>query len=137
MIVSLDSEALNALSGPDSPAMRRVWRAMDAAERDGHDVAVATVVLAELSRGRSRTQAVDALLARHRDGITCRDTDRRLARMVGGVLEAAGSGSEDMVDAHVVAVAVEAGGGVILSQDRADLERLAAPYRTVVVEGLD
>ncbi len=41
-----------------------------------------------------------------------------------------------MVGAHVVAVAVEAGGGVVLTGDPEDLERLADPYRSVVVEGL-
>jgi len=59
-----------------------------------------------------------------------------LARIVGGVLHASSSGSEDLVDAHVVAVAVEAGGGVVLTGDAGDLELLAAPYRTIVVEGL-
>jgi len=39
-----------------------------------------------------------------------------------------------MVDAHVVAVAVEAGGGVVVTGDRADLERLSASYRHLAVE---
>jgi hypothetical protein len=66
----------------------------------------------------------------------CRDTDVRLARLVGGVLHASSVGSEDMVDAHLVAVAVEAGGGVVLTGDTDDLERLGAPYRSIAVEGL-
>jgi hypothetical protein len=60
-----------------------------------------------------------------------RDTDRTLARLVGGVLSGAKQDSAQIVDAHVVAVAVERGGGVILTGDVADLERLAAPYRSV------
>ena len=40
----------------------------------------------------------------------------------------------DLVDAHVVAVAVEAGGGVVVTGDRADLERLSASYRHLAVE---
>jgi hypothetical protein len=39
-------------------------------------------------------------------------------------------------DAHPVAVAVEAGGGVVQTADPDDLARLAAPYRTVVIEPL-
>jgi predicted nucleic acid-binding protein len=51
------------------------------------------------------------------------------------VLAAAGAGSTLMVDAHVVAVAVEAGGGVVVTGDRdADLERLSASYRHLAVE---
>lgn len=52
-----------------------------------------------------------------------------------GVLPVPGTGSEDLADAHVVAAAIEAGGGVILTIDD-DLNRLAAPYRTIVVERL-
>jgi hypothetical protein len=39
-------------------------------------------------------------------------------------------------DAHPVAVAVEVGGGVVQTADPDDLGRLAAPYRTVVIEPL-
>lgn len=63
-------------------------------------------------------------------------TDRPFARLVGGVLGAAGAGPELIVDAHVVAVAVERGGGVVLTGDPDDLGRLAAPYAGVVVSGL-
>jgi predicted nucleic acid-binding protein len=136
MIVALDAEALNVLVGPDSLQKRRVRQAMTAADRVGRDVVAPTLVLAELHRGPRRTRSVDALLARHRRAIGCRDTDPGLARIVGGVLHASSSGSEDLVDAHVVAVAVEAGGGVVLTGDAGDLELLAAPYRTIVVEGL-
>ncbi len=38
-----------------------------------------------------------------------------------------------IVDAHVVAAAVEAGGGVLLTTDVSDLARLAARYRNVQV----
>jgi predicted nucleic acid-binding protein len=136
MIVSLDAAALDALADADSREKRRVRRALEAAQRTGSDVVVATVVLAELYRGSRRNQRVDSFLARSEGVIVCRDTDRRLARLVGGVLHAAGAGSEDMVDAHAVAAAVEGGGGVVLTGDPDDLERLAAPYRTIVVEGL-
>ena len=136
MIVALDSEALMALAGADSGAKRRVRRAIEAASRTGHDVVVPTLVLAELYRGFGRSQLVDALLARHEEAIACRDTDRNLARFVGAVLHAAGVGSEYIVDAHVVAIAAEAGGGVLLTSDADDLRRLAAPYRSILVQPL-
>lgn len=105
---------------------------MTAATRLGRDVIVPTLVLAELYRGRGRSAVMDALLSRE-TGVLLRDTDRALARLVGGLLDAARVGSEHIVDAHVVAVAVERGGGALLTGDPVDLERLAAPYRGIVV----
>jgi predicted nucleic acid-binding protein len=137
LIVALDSEALTTLAGPDSVAKRRVRRAMEAAARTGRDVVVPTLVLAELYRGAGRSHLVDALLARHEEALGCRDTDRNLARFVGAVLHAAGVGSEYIVDAHVVAIAAEAGGGVLLTSDAEDLGRLAAPYRSILVQPLN
>ena len=64
-------------------------------------------------------------------GVILRDTDRSFARLVGGVLVAAGAGSDLLADAHAVAAAVETGGGVILTSDVADLERLAAAYPNI------
>jgi predicted nucleic acid-binding protein len=136
VIVALDSEALNALAGRDSPAKRKVRRALEAAVRTKSDVVVPTLVLAELYRGTGRSQLIDALLARHEHAIATRDTDRALARFVGAILHGAGGGSEHIVDAHVIAVAVEAGGGVALTADTDDLTQLAAPYRSVLVEAI-
>jgi predicted nucleic acid-binding protein len=136
MIVALDSEALNALAGRDTPAKRKVRRALEAAARTKSDVVVPTLVLAELYRGAGRSQLVDALLARHEHAIETRDTNRTLARFVGGILHSAGAGSEHIVDAHVIAVAVEAGGGVLLTADTGNLTQLAAPYRSVLVESI-
>lgn len=99
-------------------------------------MSVATVTLAELYRGAGRSQALDAFLAREGGALLLRDTDRRLARLVGILLSDAAAGSELLADAHAVAVAVEAGGGVVLTADPDDLTRLAAPYRTVVIEPL-
>lgn len=69
-------------------------------------------------------------------GVVLRDTDRLLARLVGGVMAAADAGSEDLADAHVVAVAVEVGGGVVLTGDARDLALLSDAQRTVVVDVL-
>jgi predicted nucleic acid-binding protein len=136
VIVCLDAEAFNALAGPDSERKRRVRRILLAAQRLGREVLVPSVVLAELYRGHGHNQLVDACLARERAALESRDTDRHLARIVGGVLTAAGADRSMIVDAHVVAVAVEAGGGVVVTGDRHDLERLSAPYHHLAVEPL-
>ncbi len=128
----LDSEAMSALGGRPSKRQREVRAALAAAARLDRDVVVPAVVLAELYRGRGHSQLVDACLSRE-TGIYVRATDRALARLVGGILAAARAGSALMVDAHVVAAAVELGGGVVLTADRADIHRLAAPYRNIHV----
>jgi predicted nucleic acid-binding protein len=134
VIVALDAEAFNALAGPDSVRKQRVRRILRAAQRLGRDVLVPSLVLAELYRGRGHNSLVDACLARERGSLDSRDTDRQLARIVGGVLAAAGAGSAMIVDAHVVALAVEAGGGVVVTGDEDDLGRLSGPYRHIAVE---
>jgi predicted nucleic acid-binding protein len=134
MIVALDSEAFNALAGPDSVRKRQVRRILQTASRLGRKVLVPSLVLAELYRGRGHNQLVDACLTREQESLTSRDTDRQLARIVGGVLASAGVGSAMIVDAHVVAVTVEAGGGVVVTGDERDFKRLAASYPHVVVE---
>lgn len=130
--VVLDAEAFSALAGPASARQREARAALTAAVRLTRDVIVPAVVLAELYRGRGRSALLDACLSRE-TGLLVRTTDRTFARLVGSVLSAARAGSEHMVDAHVVAAAVEAGGGVVLTGDADDLERLAAPYRSVQV----
>jgi hypothetical protein len=82
-------------------------------------------LLDELDRSDGESASLDA-----------RDTDRALGRIVGGVLTGAGARSTMIVDAHVVAVAVEAGGGVLVTGEPDDLERLSAPYANIVVEAV-
>ena len=94
-----------------------------------------TVVLAELYRP-GRLAMVDSCLARTDTAVVCRATDRSFARLVGGVLAAAGAGSEDLADAHVVAAAVEGGRSLIVTGDAPDMQRLAAPYASVGVVAL-
>ncbi len=134
--IVLDAEAFNALAGPDSIRMRSVRRAFDAAAALRRPVLVPAVVLAELYRGPGRNARVDSCLSRESRAIDVRDTDRSFARYVGGVLAAAGAGSELMADAHVVATAVEAGGGIVLTGDPTDIGRLAAAFPNVVVEAI-
>lgn len=128
----LDAEALSGLARERGPRFREVTAALEAARRLQRDVVTPAVILAELYRGPGRNQFVDACLSRQ-TGIRVRDTDREFARFVGAVLAAANAGSEDMADAHTVAAAVEAGGGVIVTGDEHDLRRLAAAYPNVVI----
>jgi len=137
MRLVLDAEGVNALLDRRHPAERKVRRAMEAARRLHREVAIATGTLAELYRGAGRNQPLDALLARESGhGLLLRDTDRSLARLIGALLSEAGASSALFADAHPVAVAVETGGGVVLTADPDDLSRLAAPYRTVVIESM-
>lgn len=133
--VVLDSEALVALAGRSGRRNLEVRAALRAAARLHREVIVPSVILAELYRGPRHNPLVDACLSRE-TGIRVRDTDRPLARIVGGVLAAAQAGSEHLADAHVVAVAVEFGGGLVLTADTEDLGRLAASYGNVTVLGL-
>jgi len=128
----LDAEAISALGDPKSSGFNRVRAALTAADRLDRDVVVTCVTLAELYRGRNRSQLVDSMLGQQ-PGVLLRDTDRSFARLVGGVLVADGSGSDLIADAHAVAAAVETGGGVILTSDVGDLERLSAPYPNIQI----
>jgi hypothetical protein len=102
----LDAEAFSTPAGHSTPREHEVRTAMRAADRLGRDVIVPTVILAELYRGPRHSQLIDSCLSRE-IGVRVRDTDRRLARLIGGVLAGAGAGSDYLADAHVVAVAVE------------------------------
>ena len=127
--VVLDAAGLAELSDPH-PSDR--FRALLAeAARRGREVVSPTVVCAEVARGRSRTRALEAALSRHRAGrgerpaVRLVDTDFRLARQVGAVLDTAGAATEMVVDAHVVAVCVPAGGGLVVTSDVDDIAALA------------
>jgi len=132
----LDADALLALVASTHRAHREMRARLEAGRRLGAAVVVPTVMLAELYRGRGRSGALDAFLARERRALVLRDTDRALAHLVGGVLHAAGAGSEDIVDAHAVAVTAEDDRAVVVTGDPGDLERLAAPYPGVTVVAL-
>lgn len=137
MTLVLDSEAISrlarSLEGRGVPGT--VLTALRAAERSNVDVLVPAAVLAEQYRGGRHDQAVDSCLGRHR-GIDVVDTTRELARRIGNLLARAGMDSEHHVDATVVATAVAAGGGLILTSDVDDLEHLAGGAVGVEVRGL-
>jgi len=131
-VLVLDAEALSTFARQRGPRFREVHAALEAARRLQRDVVTPAVILAELYRGPGHSQVVDACLSRD-TWIRVRETDRSFARFVGGVLAAAGADSSYLADAHAVAAAVEAGGGVVLTGDEDDLGRLSAPYPNVQV----
>lgn len=133
--VVLDAGAMSALAGRPTRRNLEVRAALRAAVRLDRDVLVPAVILAELYRGPGHNQLVDACLSRE-TGIGVRDTDRPMARLVGGVLAAASADTQHLADAHVVATAVDLGGGIALTTDPEDIGRLAAAYRNVTVVGL-
>lgn len=130
----LDAEAVSALA--HGPVARRasVRAALVAAQRVGADVSVPAAVLAELYRGSRFNAGVDAALSR--EALLVLDIGRRVARIAGGVLVAAGSGSADAIDAFVVASGVDRGGAIVLTGDPDDLGRLAGPYPVIKVIAL-
>jgi len=131
-VLVLDAEALSSFARQRGPRFREVRAALEAARRLQREVMTPAVILAELYRGPGHNQIVDSCLSRE-TWIHVRDTDRTFARYVGGVLASAGADSTHLADAHVVAAAVEAGGGVILTGDEDDLTRLSAPYPNIHV----
>lgn len=96
---------------------------------------VPAAVLAEQYRGGRHDQVTDSCLGRY-TGIEVVDPTRALVRRVGNLLARSGRGSEDHVDATVVAVAVMAGGGVIATGDRDHIAALARGLVGVTVQPL-
>jgi predicted nucleic acid-binding protein len=134
-VVVLDSEAMWSLTRRPGVNPNGALAALTAARENNWDVVVPAAVLAELYRGRRQQQSVDAALSAHSD-IAVATTDQRLARFIGSLLAQASIGSEHHVDATVVAAALAAGGGLVVTGDFDDLQMLAAHAPGVVVEPL-
>jgi predicted nucleic acid-binding protein len=130
----LDSEALSALANGPVNRRRVVAAALVAARREAAEVVVSAAVLAELYRGPRFDAAIDAVLAR--DALAVVDVTRQSARVAGALLARARMDSAHAVDAFVVAVAYERGGGVILTADEADLARLAGGHPSIRIAEL-
>ena len=126
----LDAAGLDGLSSATPPAQLRAL--LTEAHRRQREVLAPTLLCTEVARGRGRTRALEAALARHdanrreRPAVRLVDTDFALARQVGTILEAAGASTEMVVDAHVVALCVPAGGGLVVTTDPDDIDELAA-----------
>ena len=137
----LDAAGLESLSTARPPERFRALLAE--AHRRGREVLAPTLVCAEVARGRARTPALEAAVGRHhrnsaeRPAVRLVDTTFDLARQVGAILEAAKAGSERIVDAHVVAVCVSYGGGLVVTSDPSDIAELAdgAPATRVRTTG--
>ena len=123
----LDSGAVIALAHGDQRARAFLARAlkMDAS------IEIPVVVVAETIRGGPRDAPIHRILKAVGSVPDSREIHGRTA---GRLLGAARSAST--IDALVVAHAVEAGGAQILTGDREDLERLAAPHPEVWIQTL-
>jgi predicted nucleic acid-binding protein len=118
----LDSGAVIALARGDSKARAFLARALELMA----PVEIPVVVVAETVRGGPRDAPVNRVL--EAVGSVPAATEAH-GRTAGRLLGAAHSAST--VDALVVAQAVEAGGAHVLTGDREDLRRLAAPHPEV------
>ena len=136
MALVLDSEALSALARPRAAPLRheRVRAAMRSAQRRGEPVRVPSATLVELYRGGGADEAIDFELGRGYARVIT--TGIRVARLAGHLLASIGAGSELAVEALVVATAVRLGGGMILTHDPTDLERLSAYYPNVRIASI-
>jgi len=94
-------------------------------------VRIPSATLVELYRGGGTDEAIDLELGRGYARVVT--TGVRVARVAGHLLAAIGAGSEMAVDALVVATAVRLGGGLILTHDAEDLQRLARNHPNVQV----
>ena len=124
----LDSGAIIALARNDVS----VRSLLSAALRAGARVMVPAVVVAETFRGRGpRDARVNRTLAAADSYLA---TDEPAARTAGGLLGDARS--SEAIDALVVAAAIHAGGGRILTAGPADLGKLSAGRVDVVIHAI-
>lgn len=123
----LDSGAVIALARGDQRARAFLARSLEL----GTTVEIPVVVVAETVRGGPRDAPVHRLLKAVGSVPAARESHGRTA---GRLLGAARSSTT--VDALVVAQAVEAGRAHILTGDREDLERLAAPHPEIWIHSL-
>jgi predicted nucleic acid-binding protein len=94
-------------------------------------VEIPVVVVAETVRGGPRDAAVHRILKAVGSIPEIREAHGRTAGRLLGTAR-----TDHTVDALVVAQAIESGGAQILTGDRDDLERLAAPHPEVWIQPL-
>lgn len=123
----LDSGAVIALARGDQRARAYLARALET----GTPVEIPVVVLAETVRGGPRDAPINRVLKAVGPVPPAREVHGRIAGQLLGAARSAAT-----MDALVVAQAVEAGGAHILTGDREDLERLAAPHPEVWIHPL-
>jgi len=127
----LDSEALSVLARPSSDPRRHqlVRAALRSAHLRGEPIRVPSAVLVELYRGHGADEAIDLELSKGYARVVT--TGARIARLAGHILAGAGAGSEMAIDALVIATSVRLGGGLVVTHDPGDLERLTADHPNV------
>jgi predicted nucleic acid-binding protein len=123
----LDSGAVIALARGERKAKAFLARALELMA----PVEIPVVVMAETIRGGPRDAPLNRVLKAVGSVSDAREIHGRIA---GHLLGAARSAAT--IDALVVAQAVAGGGAQILTGDRDDLERLAAPHPEVWIQPL-
>jgi predicted nucleic acid-binding protein len=133
--VVLDSEGLASLADVKPPPLLRAL--LNEARLRQRNLLVPAAVCAEVCRGAAWTRRVEAVVDQGlkrsgpRHAVRVIPTDFDLARQVGAILHGAAADSRDLVDAHVVAVCVQRGGGLVVTSDSEDIMRLAAAVPSV------
>jgi hypothetical protein len=121
--VTVERVVLDA-AGLDEVATNRALRGLlrRTVERGGQ-VWCAAVTIAEVTRGQARTARVHQALGRQFGGrrVLVQPTDERLALLVGALLHDTERGSEDLADAHVVAVCAPAAVALVVTSDPDDI----------------
>jgi predicted nucleic acid-binding protein len=107
---------------------------MRSAQQRYESVRVPSAILVELYRGAGTDKAIDRELSRGYARVIT--TGTRIARIAGHALAGSGAASEMAIDALVVATAARLGGGLILTHDPSDLERLAAAHRNIRIAAI-
>jgi len=121
----LDSGAVIALARGDQRARGFIERAIET----GCEVLVPSVAVAETVRGRGpRDAPVNRILAAIDSVLVA---DEAAARTAGDLLGA--TGTDETIDALVVAGAILAGGGRILTSDPANIKKLARATPEITV----
>lgn len=123
----LDSGAVIALARGEQRARAFLARALEL----GMAVEIPVVVVAETIRGGPRDAPVNRVLKAVGSVPDANEVHGRTAGQLLGV-----AGTSHTVDALIVAHAVERGGAHILTGDRDDLDRLAAPHPEVWIQPL-
>ncbi len=120
----LDAAAFDVIDAAGGAPLRQLLRSV---LNQGGDVRCAAVTLAEVCRGPARTRRVEVAVSRDRGGqrILVVPTDQQLAKLVGAILQSSNRSSEDIADAHVVAVCGAVDAAVIITSDPDDITQLA------------
>lgn len=120
--VVLDAAGLDGVAS--EPRLRAL---LERTVERGGEIWCAALTIAEVARGPHRTARVHHTLTRHLGGrpIRVADTDVRLALLVGALLHESGRGSEDIVDAHAVALCAHVANALVITSDPDDVSALA------------